>query len=150
MLEINHFERLKPYLIQAFRDYCIHNNLSIHMQVAVSDDDKQIQVPTPYVKNGIICLSLNPKACKNLEFNLDTRLLTFYATFNTVEYAIVVPIDKLLTVFDPANPEFQLYFYVEEPVGDAAVHPPTLQVVASNKEVVEKTNSIKPTLRIVK
>ena len=46
----------KPYMLRALHEWCVDNNLTPHLIVAVN---AQTRVPMAYVKNGEIVLNIN-------------------------------------------------------------------------------------------
>ena len=84
----------KPYMIRAIHEWCVDNNLTPHLLVAVN---AQCRVPVAYVKEGEIVLNLNYSATKDLL--LDNDAIVFSARFGGVSQHLYVPIDAVKGIF---------------------------------------------------
>jgi stringent starvation protein B len=88
----------KPYMIRAIHEWCVDNQLTPHLLVAVNKDTK---VPMAYVKDGEIVLNLNYSATKDLHFTNDA--VTFSARFSGVSNNLYVPTSAIKGIFAREN-----------------------------------------------
>ena len=88
----------KPYMIRAIHEWCVDNQLTPHLLVAVN---KETKVPMAYVKDGEIVLNLNYSATKDLHFTNDA--VTFLARFSGVSNNLYVPISAIKGIFAREN-----------------------------------------------
>ena len=88
----------KPYMIRAIHEWCVDNQLTPHLLVAVN---KETKVPMAYVKDGEIVLNLNYSATKDLHFTNDA--VTFSARFSGVSNNLYVPISAIKGIFAREN-----------------------------------------------
>lgn len=78
----------KPYLIRAFYDWIVDNQLTPYILVDASYP--QIQVPQEHVRNNIIVLNISPTATRGLL--LENDRIVFTARFSgQVEQIFVTP-----------------------------------------------------------
>ena len=143
----------KPYMVRAIHEWCVDNNLTPHLLVAVN---AQCRVPMAYVKDGEIVLNLNYSATKDLL--LDNDAIVFSARFGGVSQHLYVPMDAVKGIF--ARESGQGMFF--EPETGAASKPkeekPALVVAAPNANAqtplkvspAKPSEKKKPTLTIVK
>lgn len=138
----------KPYLVRAIHEWCMDNNLTPHLLVAV---DAQTRVPMAYVKDGEIVLNLSYSATKDL--HLDNEAVIFSARFGGISQNLYIPMHAVRGIFarensqgmffeiDADSTELELNFSDEKPnetPSDIAL------------ETSGKVKSKKPTLTIVK
>jgi len=95
---MNELTSTKPYMIRAIHEWCVDNQLTPHLLVAVNKDTK---VPMAYVKDGEIVLNLNYSATKDLHFTNDA--VTFSARFSGVSNNLYVPISAIKGIFAREN-----------------------------------------------
>ena len=88
----------KPYMIRAIHEWCVDNQLTPHLLVAVNKDTK---VPMAYVKDGEIVLNLNYSATKDLHFTNDA--VTFSARFSGVSNNLYVPMSAIKGIYAREN-----------------------------------------------
>ncbi|MGZ8258195.1 MAG: ClpXP protease specificity-enhancing factor [Methylotenera sp.] len=88
----------KPYMLRAIHEWCVDNNLTPHLLVAV---DSQTRVPMAYVKNGEIVLNLNYGATKDL--HMDNEAIVFSARFGGVSQNLYVPMNAVKGIFAREN-----------------------------------------------
>lgn len=145
---MSEFTSTKPYMLRAIHEWCLDNNLTPHLLVAV---DSFTRVPMAYVKNGEIVLNLNYGATKDLQ--LDNEAIVFSARFGGVSQNLYVPIHAVKGIFARENGQ-GMFFEVETPsVASASVKTGELvseSTVDPDSAVIKKINSKKPTLTIVK
>jgi len=135
----------KPYMLRALHEWCVDNNLTPHLIVAVN---AQTRVPMAYVKDGEIVLNINYGATKDL--HIDNDSVVFSARFGGVSQNIYVPMSAVRGIF--ARENGQGMFFEADPeqeevpflTGDAKENAKPVE----NKE--ELIKSKKPVLKIVK
>lgn len=135
----------KPYLLRALHEWCVDNNLTPHLIVAVNT---RTRVPMAYVKDGEIILNINYSATKDL--HIDNESVVFSARFGGVSQNIYVPMSAVRGIF--ARENGQGMFFEADPeqeemqfsVGDEK------EVVKSTENKEEINKSKKPALKIVK
>lgn len=134
----------KPYMLRAIHEWCVDNNLTPHLMVAV---DAHTRVPMAYVKQGEIVLNINYGATKDL--HIDNESIVFSARFGGVSQNIYVPMHAVKGIFARENGQGMFFEMDATEIADVAE---TGQSEGSKvTESVQKTPNIKkPTLTIVK
>ena len=137
----------KPYMLRAMHEWCVDNNLTPHLLVAV---DSRTRVPMAYVKDGEIVLNINYTATKDL--HIDNDSVVFSARFGGVSQNIYVPMSAVKGIFARENGQ-GMFFELEEAIepdegGDSK------QLASADADLAEdvskKPNDKKPILTIVK
>lgn len=134
----------QPYLLRAFYDWIVDNDLTPHLVVDASVSG--VQVPQEHVKDGQIVLNVSPTACAKLAIsNVD---VTFEARFGGVARSLVVPCAAVQAIYAKENGAGTLFTAEEiatteqdDSEGDADVNTAIEQTKPEKK---------KPTLTIVK
>ncbi len=137
----------KPYMLRAMHEWCVDNNLTPHLVVAVNS---RTRVPMAYVKDGEIVLNINYGATRDL--HMDNESVVFSARFGGVSQNIYVPMDAVKGIFARENGQ-GMFFELEEPVVDDKQNPDDKSIPAediSSEDVSKNINNKKPTLTIVK
>jgi stringent starvation protein B len=135
----------KPYMLRALHEWCVDNNLTPHLIVAVNT---QTRVPMAYVKDGEIVLNINYGATKDL--HIDNDSVVFSARFGGVSQNIYVPMSAVRGIFARENGQ-GMFFEAEPEQKDVEASKTDAEVdakVIENKE--ELIKSKKPVLKIVK
>lgn len=135
----------KPYMLRALHEWCMDNNLTPHLIVAVN---AQTRVPMAYVKDGEIVLNVNYSATKDL--HIDNDSVVFSARFGGVSQNIYVPMSAVRGIFARENGQ-GMFFEAESEQEDVEVSEGDGEENAKpieNKE--ELIKSKKPVLKIVK
>ncbi|MFZ9643157.1 MAG: ClpXP protease specificity-enhancing factor [Candidatus Methylopumilus sp.] len=132
----------KPYMIRAIHEWCVDNQLTPHLLVAVNS---QTRVPMAFVKEGEIVLNLNHSATKDLYFT--NEAITFSARFSGVSNNLYVPISAVKGIF--ARENGQGMFFEVLPEDEDAIKE------IQNNEILNKEKNIssevkKTTLKLVK
>ena len=132
----------KPYMIRAIHEWCVDNQLTPHLLVAVNS---QTRVPMAFVKEGEIVLNLNHSATKDLHFT--NEAITFSARFSGVSNNLYVPISAVKGIF--ARENGQGMFFEVLPEDEDAIKE------IQNNEILNKEKNIssevkKTTLKLVK
>lgn len=149
----------QPYLLRAFYDWIIDNDLTPYMVVDANYPD--VQVPTQFVNNGQIVLNLSPSACAS--FKMDLEWIEFQARFSGQPMTVSFPIFAVSAVYAKENGAGTV-FTVPEP-SERSTPPkqskPTKTSALSTVKSADKPNGTgdnqaptkptkKPGLRIVK
>lgn len=137
----------KPYMLRAMHDWCVDNNLTPHLVVAVNS---RTRVPMAYVKDGEIVLNINYTATKDL--HMDNDSVVFSARFGGVSQNIYVPMDAVRGIFARENGQGMFFETEETAAGELpdATAGNVSEAQASSDEAVKTTDRKKPTLTIVK
>ena len=137
----------KPYMLRAMHEWCVDNNLTPHLLVAVNS---RTRVPMAYVKDGEIVLNINYTATKDL--HIDNDSVVFSARFGGVSQNIYVPMSAVKGIFARENGQgmfFELEETIESDEGDDSK-----QLTSADADLAEdaskKPNDKKPILTIVK
>lgn len=137
----------KPYMLRAMHEWCVDNNLTPHLVVAVNS---RTRVPMAYVKDGEIVLNINHGATRDL--HMDNESVVFSARFGGVSQNIYVPMDAVRGIFARENGQ-GMFFELEEPVVDEEqIHDDKSASAGdiSSEDASKNRNNKKPTLTIVK
>lgn len=135
----------KPYLLRALHEWCVDNNLTPHLIVAVN---ARTRVPMAYVKDGEIILNINYSATKDL--HIDNESVVFSARFGGVPQNIYVPMSAVRGIF--ARENGQGMFFEADPEQEEMQFSmdDEKEVVKSTENKEEINKSKKPALKIVK
>ncbi len=126
----------KPYLIRAFYEWILDNDLTPHLMVDAEMDG--VQVPVEFVSDGQIVLNVSPSAVKTLD--LGNEWVFFNARFGGLPQDIHVPMMAIKAIYAQENGK-GMVFAEEENVPPPSSPPPTDK---------QKSETKKPTLRVVK
>lgn len=85
----------RPYLVRAIYDWALDNNLTPHLVVAAGEPG--VVVPTEYVEEGRIVLSIAPMAVRGFDPAQDP--FCFSARFGGRSRDLVVPVGAVLAVY---------------------------------------------------
>lgn len=89
----------RPYLIRAFYDWIVDNDLTPY--ILIDADYPGVQVPVDYVQNGRIVLDISPSACRGLLLENDKVLFT--ARFSGQPMQIFVSPSAVLEIYAKEN-----------------------------------------------
>ncbi len=137
----------KPYMLRAMHEWCVDNNLTPHLVVAVNS---RTRVPMAYVKDGEIVLNINYTATKDL--HMDNDSVVFSARFGGVSQNIYVPMDAVRGIFARENGQ-GMFFELDDIVADDSSEMPAdaaLEAQTGADDAAKNANRKKPTLTIVK
>jgi len=137
----------KPYMLRAMHEWCVDNNLTPHLVVAVNS---RTRVPMGYVKDGEIVLNINYGATKDL--HMDNESVVFSARFGGVSQNIYVPMDAVRGIFARENGQ-GMFFELEDAAGAEVQGSDEDQASAADvspEDSPKSRNNKKPTLTIVK
>ncbi len=128
----------KPYLIRAFYDWIVDNEMTPYILVDVSYPG--IQVPQEHVRNGLIVLNISPTATRGLL--LENDRIVFTARFSgQVEQIFITP-KSVLEIYAKENGR-GIAFALEE---DGDGEPPPGKDASSTAS----SSRNKPALKLVK
>lgn len=136
----------QPYLLRAFFDWIVENDLTPYMVVDANFPD--VHVPTQFVSEGQIVLNVSPSACVN--FSMNTDLVQFQARFSGQPMLVSFPCIAVGAIYAKENGAGTVFTIPEppEPLDESST---VLSAVTStpNTSKDSKTKT-KPGLRIVK
>lgn len=89
----------RPYLLQAYYDWLMDNELTPH--VVVDAYVPGTQVPQQYVKDGQIVLNITSTAVANLQIGHDS--IEFNARFGGVPQQVVLPMAAIVAIYAREN-----------------------------------------------
>lgn len=89
----------RPYLLRAFYDWLLDNQLTPHLVVDVMRPD--VQVPMEFARDGQIVLNIAPRAVGNLQ--LGDNDVSFNARFGGVPRQVLVPMAAVLAIYAREN-----------------------------------------------
>lgn len=96
---MNNMTSSRPYLVRAYYDWILDNNLTPHLVVDATCTG--VVVPQEHVKDGQIVLNISPTACGNLVIgDLD---IEFDARFSGVPRHLIVPCGAVLAIYAREN-----------------------------------------------
>ncbi len=129
----------RPYMVRAMYDWCVDNNCTPFIVVAV---DASVRVPQEFVQNGEIVLNVSLGATSNMTLGND--YIEFKARFGGVARDICVPMGRVSAIYARENGQ-GMTFPIEAASPDAptsakpsaqgvsaAVTPPVLGIVPSD------------------
>lgn len=138
----------RPYLLRAFYEWLMDNNLTPHLLVDATI--ASVQVPQQYVRDGQIVLNIAPQAVAALV--MDNDAVSCNARFGGMPFQLYVPMAAVLGIHSREN-GVGTFFPPESAYIDA-----TLPTTSERKDsILDDNNEPKPprpdgppTLRIVK
>ncbi|WP_300003186.1 ClpXP protease specificity-enhancing factor [uncultured Cedecea sp.] len=98
-MEISELSPRRPYLLRAFYEWLLDNDLTPHVVVDISLPD--VQVPLEYARDGQIVLNIAPRAVGNLQLTNDS--VSFSARFGGVPRQVYVPMAAVLAIYAREN-----------------------------------------------
>ena len=129
----------RPYLIRAFYEWIIDNQLTPHL--VVNADHRQAAVPSEYVENGRIVLNISPSAVQSLD--LGNEWISFNARFSQQSREIGLPPAAVLGIYARENGQGMM-FQDEPPGEDDPTHP------AADQHTGKGGSGSRPSLKVVK
>jgi stringent starvation protein B len=140
----------QPYLLRAFFDWIVDNDLTPY--VVVDATNELVDVPQEFVKDGQIVLNISPSACVN--FYLDKDGLSFQARFSGQPRRISMPCHAVLAIYARENGAGTVF--AAEPLEETAETEAPSPVIAEAKSDAEVPPQAppkptgKPNLKVVK
>ena len=98
-VEMSQFSPRRPYLLRAFYEWLLDNQLTPHLVVDVTLPG--VLVPMEYARDGQIVLNIAPRAVGNLELANDE--VRFNARFGGVPRQVSVPLAAVLAIYAREN-----------------------------------------------
>ena len=98
-MEMSQLSARRPYLLRAFYDWLLDNQLTPHLVVDINLEG--VQVPLEYARDGQIVLNIAPRAVGNLELGNDEVRLN--ARFGGVPRQVSVPMAAILAIYAREN-----------------------------------------------
>ncbi len=99
MMDVSQLTPRRPYLLRAFYEWLLDNQLTPHLVVDVTLPG--VLVPMEYARDGQIVLNIAPRAVGNLELANDE--VRFNARFGGVPRNVSVPMAAVLAVYAREN-----------------------------------------------
>ncbi|KLN67092.1 MULTISPECIES: ClpXP protease specificity-enhancing factor [Vibrio] len=98
-MDIANMTPRRPYMLRAFYDWLVDNDLTPHLVVAA--ELPGVRVPLEFVQDGQIILNIAPRAVGNLE--LGNEAITFNARFSGRPQSIIVPLYAVQAIYAREN-----------------------------------------------
>jgi stringent starvation protein B len=98
-MEVSQLTPRRPYLLRAFYEWLLDNQLTPHLVVDVSVEG--VSVPMEFARDGQIVLNIAPRAVANLE--LTNAEVSFNARFGGIPRQVNVPIGAVLAIYAREN-----------------------------------------------
>lgn len=98
-MDIGQMTPRRPYLLRAFYDWLLENELTPHLVVDAMLPG--VKVPLEYVQDGQIILNVAPRAVGHLE--LGNEEVTFNARFGGRPHLVIVPIYAVQAIYAREN-----------------------------------------------
>ncbi|MBK4765280.1 MAG: ClpXP protease specificity-enhancing factor [Pantoea sp. Brub] len=91
---------LKPYLLNAFYNWLIDNQLTPHLLVNINTNNAII-VPLEYSRDGQIILNISPSSVS--DFILNNDFVSFKARFGNKLHNIYIPVASVIAIYAREN-----------------------------------------------
>ncbi len=98
-MEMSQLTARRPYLLRAFYDWLLDNQLTPHLVVDINLPG--VQVPLEYARDGQIVLNIAPRAVGNLDLSNDE--VRFNARFGGVPRQVSVPMAAVMAIYAREN-----------------------------------------------
>lgn len=98
-MDVSQLTPRRPYLLRAFYEWLLDNQLTPHLVVDVTLPD--VRVPMEYARDGQIVLNIAPRAVGNLDLSNDE--VRFSARFGGVPRQVSVPLAAVLAIYAREN-----------------------------------------------
>ena len=98
-MEMPELSPRRPYLLRAFYEWLLDNQLTPHVVVDINLPG--VQVPLEFARDGQIVLNIAPRAVGNLELTNDA--VRFSARFGGVPRQVYVPMAAILAIYAREN-----------------------------------------------
>jgi stringent starvation protein B len=131
----------KPYMVRAIHEWCVDNQLTPHLLVAVNSSTR---VPMAFVKDGEIVLNLNYSATK--DFHFSNEAIIFSARFGGMPNELFIPMSAVKGIFARENGQ-GMFFEVGDSEG-MLEEAKLLEASEDEKNNLKKVK--KPSLKLVK
>ncbi|MEE3878587.1 ClpXP protease specificity-enhancing factor [Vibrio sp. YYF0003] len=151
----------RPYMLRAFYDWLVDNDLTPHLVVDATMPG--VRVPVEFIQDGQIILNIAPRAVGNLELGNDA--ITFNARFSGRPHSVIVPVYAVQAIYARENgagtmfePE-EAYTNIEEETMEEE-QSPSFTTVSDDAQVADSESGDseseaprpkgKPSLRVIK
>ena len=133
-MEMSQLTARRPYLLRAFYDWLLDNQLTPHLVVDINLPD--VQVPLEYARDGQIVLNIAPRAVGNLELGNDE--VRFNARFGGVPRQVSVPMAAILAIYARENGAGTMFepepaYELGEQNDDATSEEPVMSVIDGDR-----------------
>ncbi|MGR5549217.1 ClpXP protease specificity-enhancing factor [Vibrio sp. DNB22_12_1] len=151
----------RPYMLRAFYDWLVDNDLTPHLVVDATMPG--VRVPVEFIQDGQIILNIAPRAVGHLELGNDA--ITFQARFSGRPHSVIVPVYAVQAIYARENgagtmfePE-EAYTNIEDEAMVEEEQASTLTTVSDEpSEMVDSTSDEeqaprpkgRPSLRVIK
>ncbi|HAS62997.1 MAG TPA: ClpXP protease specificity-enhancing factor [Vibrio sp.] len=98
-MDISSMTPRRPYLLRAFYEWLVDNDLTPHLVVAATLPG--VRVPQEFVQDGQIILNVAPRAVGNLQLGDDE--VTFSARFSGRPHTVIVPLYAVQAIYAREN-----------------------------------------------
>jgi stringent starvation protein B len=98
-MEIKEMTPRRPYMLRAFYEWLVDNELTPHLVVDATLNG--VRVPTEFIQDGQIILNVAPRAVGNLELGNDC--VSFNARFGGKPHSVLVPIYAVQAIYAREN-----------------------------------------------
>ncbi|OLQ92726.1 ClpXP protease specificity-enhancing factor [Vibrio ponticus] len=98
-MDISNMTPRRPYLLRAFYEWLVDNDLTPHLVVAATLPG--VRVPQEFVQDGQIILNVAPRAVGNLQLGDDE--ITFNARFSGRPHVVIVPLYAVQAIYAREN-----------------------------------------------
>ncbi|MBT0725823.1 ClpXP protease specificity-enhancing factor [Rosenbergiella australiborealis] len=98
-MEMTNLTARRPYLLRAFYDWLLDNELTPHLVVDINLPG--VEVPLEFARDGQIVLNIAPRAVGNLE--LGNEFVSFNARFGGVPRQVFVPLAAVMALYAREN-----------------------------------------------
>ncbi|MDV5170901.1 ClpXP protease specificity-enhancing factor [Photobacterium rosenbergii] len=98
-MDIDNMTPRRPYLLRAFYDWLVDNDLTPHLVVDATLPG--VKVPMEFVSDGQIVLNVAPRAVGNLE--LGNEAISFSARFSGRPHSVIVPLYAAMAIYAREN-----------------------------------------------
>ena len=98
-MDIANMTPRRPYMLRAFYDWLVDNDLTPHLVVAATLPG--VHVPVEFVQDGQIILNIAPRAVVDLE--LGNEAITFNARFSGRPHSVIVPLYAVQAIYAREN-----------------------------------------------
>jgi len=98
-MEVSQLSPRRPYLLRAFYDWLLDNELTPHLVVDVTIEG--VSVPMEFARDGQIVLNIAPRAVAALELTND--VVSFNARFGVIPREVSVPMAAVLAIYAREN-----------------------------------------------
>lgn len=100
----------RPYLLRAFYDWIVDNNMTPHL--LVNAEAEEVNVPRQHINDGKIVLNISPSAVQ--DFMMDNEALSFSARFGGVSFYIYCPMHAIEALYAREVPVEGVSFAADE------------------------------------